>query len=208
MNLEKYKTIILDLDGVVLDSNTIKEDNIFEAVKTVFDAEIAQKFTAYFTSLNGVPRETKIFGYFEDKEKAQNILESYNQKNQASLLNVAFTEGFLDFFETIKNLPIKKYILSGGDEKEIKAILHHKKIDVYFDAILGGPNKKDENLKTVSFDYPVIYFGDSQIDYETAQKFNFDFVFMFQYTQMKDWRNYFSGKQILLTIKNFTEIQL
>ena len=48
--------LIFDVDGVIFDSNTLKEKNIKEASLSFVDETIAIDFVAYFTQLNGVPR--------------------------------------------------------------------------------------------------------------------------------------------------------
>jgi len=203
MSILDYRTFIFDLDGVVLDSNKIKEKNIFASVESVFDRKVASEFTSYFISLNGIPRETKIFNYFEDKEKAYMILKNYNQRNRSALLSAPITEGFIKFVNYIRPVAEYTYLLSGGDESEIKKIIEYKHLNHYFDAILGGPNHKDQNLQALPIVEPAIYFGDSQVDYETAIKFKIDFVFMYQYSQMKNWESYFVDKKIHSIIKNF-----
>ena len=76
--------LILDVDGVVFDSNTMKENNIKESTLKYVDENTTNDFVSYYTKYNGVPREIKINNYFEDKIIANNILEKYNELNKKS----------------------------------------------------------------------------------------------------------------------------
>ena len=64
--LEKRR-IYLDFDGVISDSNDTKASNISTAYFNVF-GEQNDEFVDFFTSNNGVPRESKLSQYFGDEE--------------------------------------------------------------------------------------------------------------------------------------------
>lgn len=182
--------LILDVDGVVFDSNRMKENNIREATLKYVDKNITNDFVSYYTKYNGVPREVKINKYFKNEIIANNILEKYNELNKNSLENVEFTKGA---FITLKELSNKYSLiaLSGGDENELIELFNIKKIDIFFDKIYGGPNTKSDNLKKVNLKHVFCFIGDSKIDFEVAKKFNIPFIFMKTYTQFNNWKYYF-----------------
>jgi phosphoglycolate phosphatase-like HAD superfamily hydrolase len=205
MDKLSFRTLILDVDGVILDSNFLKEENIFKAASDYVNSETAENFASYFTSLNGVPREKKIFSFFKDEILAQNILNKYNSLNVNTLQNVELTSGVIDFFEKVKG-KLRIIALSGGDEKEVKYILNHKKILSNFDLVLGGPLTKEENLDNYPVDKPALYIGDSKVDYEVATSIDATFIFMYGYTQFSDWKHFFENKDDVRSIKDFNEI--
>ena len=59
-SLRSFEHYIFDFDGVIFDTNSLKEKNIFKAV-SLFEPGSAQSFTKFFTQNNGIPREEKIF---------------------------------------------------------------------------------------------------------------------------------------------------
>jgi phosphoglycolate phosphatase-like HAD superfamily hydrolase len=196
-----FTTILLDFDGVISDSNSFKASNILEAASRFTSEETAIQFSDYFTTNNGIPRERKIFGYFEDPEQAQNILNAYNSLNK-NLHKAGLTSGLTEFLD--KNKASDLMVLSGGDTNEIKQYLKTYNIDQYFSSVMGGPMTKDEHMIKTGPLSNALFFGDTTYDYNIAMKFDLEFIFMYGYTSETDWE-----KKIPATIKrikNFTEI--
>ena len=57
----KYKKLLLDFDGVLIDSNTFKENAIKKATQIFKNKIETDKFCEYFTQNNGLSRKDKIF---------------------------------------------------------------------------------------------------------------------------------------------------
>jgi len=184
--LKKNKQIYLDFDGVICDSNFLKTQNIYTATLQILNANEAKRFTDYFTSMNGVPREKKTLEYFGNPIVVEQILAIYTQLNK-NLINANITDGLIDFL--IKHKENELIIISGGNKNEIITYLHKNKIINYFLKVLSGPKTKEENLKNFPIKYPALLIGDSYHDYEVATKFNLDFIFMYGATQEANWRN-------------------
>ena len=70
----KYRNIIFDFDGVVVDSNFIKSECIYLASLKYCNSDYHTDFVNFFTHNNGVPREIKISKYF-DIETSNKILK-------------------------------------------------------------------------------------------------------------------------------------
>ncbi len=203
-NLNSYKNIILDFDGVILDSNNIKKDAIYNCVQEYANKNKSIEFVNFFTQNNGLPREIKISTYFEDKI-AKKILLKYNKRLEIDLKNCVFTNGF-EYFLNLLN--IKPYILSGGDKEEIITFLKEKHLFQRFKNIMGSPLTKYENINNSNIKGKTLYIGDSKIDYEIAIHYNYDFIFMFRYTQFSNWSNFFKEKPNIKLIKDFEELNM
>lgn len=175
-----YKKIILDFDGVIADTNSIKKQNILSASLNFLSESEANSFATFFTRNNGIPREKKIFSYFSDHAIAKDILNSYNMLNE-NLINAKTIEGLEDFLIENNDIPIS--ILSGGARSEIESFLLRKSLRKYFAEIMCGPKTKEENLDLVDLIKPALFIGDSAHDYEVAQKFSLDFVFLYGTSQ-------------------------
>jgi phosphoglycolate phosphatase-like HAD superfamily hydrolase len=198
-----YQNVILDFDGVILDSNFVKEKAIRKVAKKFLNDVKSEEFVNFFISNNGLPREIKIKKYIDDSNLYNEFLKSYNEILSQKLNNAKLTTNAKKFFEMLHfyNLPI--YILSGGDEKEVISSLEYNKLLSSFQKVMGGPKTKYENMNDLHLNGKTLYIGDSKIDYEVAKKYSFDFVYMYQYTQFREWRKFFKHKNEVKIIKNF-----
>lgn len=203
INYSDYENIIFDFDGVVVDSNSIKKKCIYNASKEYCDKEYHEKFVAYFTKNNGIPREIKINNFFDGKE-ALVVLEDYNNYLKKQLKEVNLTNGFQSFINLLNFYQKKLFVLSGGTQSEVVNILRSKELDKEFIKVMGGPKTKEENLNETNLIGKTLFIGDSLKDYEVANKYGFDFIFMYSYTQFEDWKDFFKDKDILMSIKDFT----
>lgn len=199
-----YKSVFFDFDGVVADTNPLKHRNILASVSGHIDPLSAAEFASFFTANNGIPREKKVYSWF-DFRTGKAILQEYARRNCESFARVGTTPGFARFLERCRETGARTWVLSGGDAGEIVAILRRNKLD-RFDGILAGPVSKSENLERLTYPKPAVFFGDSRHDYEVALEFGLGFIFMSGYTQFKEWPEYFKTKRIIGTISSFTEL--
>jgi phosphoglycolate phosphatase-like HAD superfamily hydrolase len=202
--MDKIHTLILDVDGVILDSNHLKEQNIHQAAKPFGDPIEIAEFVRYFVDLNGVPREHKINKFFgRQPDVSRTILRRYNALNQATLLEVELTKGCQAFLLAQAHKQ-PTYALSGGKESEVKAVLNRKGLASYFKKIMGGPTTKSEHLERLPITRPAVFVGDSRHDAEVAKRFDLKFIFMHQYTQFQDWKSHFRGQPEVTIIPDLT----
>lgn len=185
--MEQYQHILLDFDGVVCDSNSIKSENILLAAKQYTDEDTARKFQTWFTKQTGIPRERKTNSFFKDENISGQILSAYERLNER-LINAEIMPGIKDFLSINKNIPF--IILSGGNKKEIESYLKKHDLLQFIELILCGPATKEENLKKYPLHGKTLFIGDSLYDFEVAQKFFFDFIFLYGYTQFKEWQSF------------------
>jgi phosphoglycolate phosphatase-like HAD superfamily hydrolase len=201
---ERYNSFIFDFDGVILDSNNIKKDAIRCSVKGVLSDEKILEFVEYFTQLNGIPREEK-FTKYVPKNEYSNVLNRYEVIINKELSNAKLIPGISKFLDAVSVNNRKMIILSGGTEMEVKKLIVEHKLNSYFSNIYGGPKNKQENLSMVNLERPVLYFGDSEVDYKIANENNFDFIFVYGATNLKDWGKKISSWNIVGSIENFED---
>jgi HAD superfamily hydrolase (TIGR01549 family) len=194
-----YNTVIFDCDGVLLNSNLIKSDAFYEAVLP-YGKSYAEVFLKYHIENGGISRDKK-FEYFlekiiqlnNSKQHQSDLLEKYSSLVINELINADVTSGLNSLRQ--KYIHTKWFVISGGNEEEIKYVFEKKKIAKYFDGgIFGSPKSKDkifkELIKSNQIKNPAIYLGDSRYDHQVASKYLLDFMFVYGWTEFDDWKNY------------------
>ncbi len=207
-----YKTILLDCDGVILDSNNIKTE-AFEETLSAYPKEKVDEFIRYHQAHGGVSRFEK-YKYFlnnivndYNETTYQNLLQEFSNICRQKLLTAKFTKGMEDFLK--KNYQkMNLWVVSGGMETELNEIFEKRGLRVYFKGILGSPTTKIGNIKKIIMDNPslgpTLFIGDSSTDYEAARAFDLDFLFIYGYTELQNWENYCS-KNTIRFIENMTQ---
>lgn len=198
--MNKTKKIFIDFDGVICDTNRLKENNIKEAYKYVF-GHYNDDFVHFFTSNNGLPREMKLSKYFNAPNLEKKILTKYYSLNK-NLLSAKLNDGFLDYLKI--NTKSDIFVLSGGDYTEITSFLKKNKILHLFNDVLTGPETKSENLSKFHVNSEDLFIGDSKHDYFVAKEYSLNFIFMSEYSQESPPYS-FLDKSVVI-IKNFVTL--
>jgi phosphoglycolate phosphatase-like HAD superfamily hydrolase len=103
-----------------------------------------------------------------------------------------------------------KYVISGGMEAELHEVFKARNLLDSFHGVYGSPRNKHEIMYHLDqrgeLSRPIVFVGDSQFDYETASRFDCDFIFMYGMTEFKDWEEFFSDKKVALIVRDFSEL--
>ena len=178
-----YTNVFIDCDGVILDSNHIKEANIGKVLKNHLpEIELAECLT-YFNENPGIPREIKLSKFITSESMLNKILQEYNNLNLNSLKNAKLVDGVIDFLTVMRLNKKRIFMVSGGERDELLSVFTYKSLINYFDIIMGGPKSKIENIKLLEYYGESIFFGDSSYDLDVAIHFEMDFVFVSGYTK-------------------------
>ncbi len=189
-----YSTIILDCDGVVLNSNKIKT-NAFRSVTLPF-GEVASSTLVDFHVRNGGMSRYAKFEYFvdfilpthapgvvvEDKRKfLSSLLSKFANEVKAGLSKCETAQNLMELRQSTMNT--RWLIVSGGDQAELREVFEQRNIAHYFDGgIYGSPKDKysivRDLLKSKQIQNPSLFLGDSRLDHEVAKSFGFDFIFI------------------------------
>ena len=202
---KNINSLIFDCDGVILNSNDIKS-NAFKKIALNFGKKKSDEFLKYHLENVGLSRYKK-FEYFFHKilnkdysnDDMKNILNEFSNYVFTKLCNSEVTSG-LDFLKR-KTFDKKWFIVTGGDEVEVKRVFKFKKINYLFDNnIYGSPPSKSEIFNKLfssnKLKNPSIYFGDSINDYEVANMYNLDFIFVSKWTKLDNWKKFCESKNI------------
>jgi len=210
IDLKKYNQVIFDCDGVILDSNGIKSEAFAKSLIGESDF-LVDKFINYHKDNGGISRFVKFEHYFkvlknqESYQKELNeALKRYSKLSYDGLLNCEEIPGVRNVLESLLAYNIDCFVVSGGEQDEVKSVLDKRKISNFFKAIYGSPITKIEHLESIGLD-KALYFGDSWSDYIAAREFNIDFIYIYGSSEWNEGLNFCKKNQIP-TFKNFNDI--
>jgi len=207
IDLKKYNTIIFDCDGVILNSNFQKIEAYRNTAITYGASKIqAEELVSYHVSLTGISRNVK-FKHFLKEIMGEDVTDS-SMKKLVDNLNVEVINLLKDCevasgIERLKSKTKESVwmVASGGDQEELRFLFKEKNIASFFEGgIYGSPSSKyqivEEKLKDKNF-LPTLFLGDSLYDIQTAQKYNLDFIFVYGWTDLKDWKKICNEKSLI-----------
>jgi phosphoglycolate phosphatase-like HAD superfamily hydrolase len=216
IDITKYKTIVFDCDGVVLDSNVVKTEAYFRTAKNLGATDIqAKALVDYHVSLGGVSRYHKFDYYLREiliqpvtDVAIQALLDEFSKELEVGLMQCNLAKGLFDFRTVTPNA--NWMILSGGDQQEIRTLFAKRKIDQMFDGgLFGSPDNKDEvlarEISNANIHFPALFLGDSKYDFEAAERAGLDFIFLSDWTEVPDWQEFCAAKKITI-LRNIAQL--
>jgi len=200
-NIQSYKTIVFDCDGVVLNSNKTKVNAYFTVAKKMGGTdEQAQALVEHHVTKGSFPRNGKIEYYLKNIKKQeitpeimQAYMQAFDEILDETLMECEVADGLLTLKE---NTPQARWmLLSGGDQEELRRIFPRRNLSHLFEAgIFGGPDQKEDVLarekNNGNIVFPALFVGDSKYDHQAATGAGLDFVFLSDWTEVKDWQSY------------------
>jgi HAD superfamily hydrolase (TIGR01549 family) len=199
------KFLLLDCDGVILNSNEIKNQAFYECALQ-FGSAVAGEFYVHCKENSGISRELK-FTYLREiilqKGAAdKQLLDNFSVAQLCADFG-AMTESKLVESEICPDLGKFRSrsnaqwgIVSGGSQNEIKRVFDKREISSFFDlGIHGNPRDKYEIISELTNTGNVdpsqcTFVGDAEYDYMVAKKFNMDFVFISGWSGFTKWRDF------------------
>ncbi len=182
----KWKNIIFDFDGVLVDSNEIRYKG-FEKLFEGYPQNQVEKLVEYSRENGGISRYKKILLFFEEirgetisEENILKFAQRYSSIVAQQVEKSKAIKGSVEFLENNSESYIYS-IVSGSDQDELQKICNKRGISQYFCEILGSPVEKTKNLRGLvkSKNWKVtecLYIGDSINDYDAALANNIDFL--------------------------------
>lgn len=217
--VQHYHTIVFDCDGVLLNSNIIKTKAFYHCVLPYGEAA-AQAFLDYHVKNGGISRYKK-FEYFMDKivpSLAENmvnpdieqLLSEYAKRVKKELLQCEIAESLHTLRQ--KTQYTNWLVVSGSDQQELREIFAMRGLTELFDGgVFGSPETKDEilvrEIQNGNIQQSALFLGDSRYDHEAACNAGLDFIFVYGWSEMKNWKNWTKRKGIK-SVKYIQEISM
>lgn len=214
-DVSSYQTVVFDCDGVVLNSNKIKTQAFYEATKH-FGHEYAKALVDYHVTNGGVSRYAKAKYFITtilqkpfDEKVYQDILNRFALAVKEGLLKCDIAEGLAELKQITGSA--NWLIVSGGDQAELREIFALRDLAQYFEGgIFGSPDNKDiilsREIENGNVSSKALFIGDSKYDFVAAKNAALDFVFMTEWTEVKEYKQWCENNEIhsLSNLKSLT----
>jgi phosphoglycolate phosphatase-like HAD superfamily hydrolase len=217
----RYSKFIFDCDGVILNSNDIKTSSLSKILNN-YNSALVDRFYNTFDSKFGHSRHQKLSFFcsnilqlkgYEYENTLSELLNTYSELIISQLLNCEISEVFTEDFKS--NLdPHATFVVTAGDEYETKYIFKKRNLEKFFtnENILGSPKTKYQNIDLlISEDKilpkdKVLFIGDSSSDFEVASHFNFDFLFVSDWSENPEWEPHNQNNSPFNRIKSLSDL--
>lgn len=216
LNLQDYKTIVFDCDGVVLNSNKTKVNAYFAVAKRMGGTdEEAQALVTHHVQKGSFPRNGKIEFYLKNIKKQSitpELMQAYMHAFDEILDETLMECEVAPALQALKNATpgARWMLLSGGDQAELRRIFPRRNLAHLFEAgIFGGPDQKETVLAREkangNIQMPALFLGDSKYDHQASTDAGLDFIFLSGWTEVRDWQSYCADHQIV-ALNNLGEL--
>ncbi len=179
------KAIVLDFDGVILESNRIKAET-FPRLFHQFPQH-AEAMIKLHQDHGGMPRQKKlriiceeILGQPVDDEEIQRLSRELGRLVDDAIIACPFTPGALEFLQTYSaKCPL--FIATGTPEDEMQPLVERRGLASYLAGVYGSPRDKAAILRDVMDENgwrpeEMVFVGDSIDDYNGAQAVGVPFI--------------------------------
>lgn len=180
------RAIILDFDGVVVESNNIKRQAFSEMFKKYTDQY--EQIIRYTNTHNHVNRHDKFKYIVEEilhqeftKKRSDEMASQFSTLTRDKIIQCPFVEGAYEFIKYFSSAQYPLYIASATPFDELKIILNARKLYNYFNVVYGAPMPKKEMFRDVIqreaiLPKELLFIGDSIEDYKVAEESGISFI--------------------------------
>lgn len=180
------KYIFWDFDGVIIDSEKIRNEGFVEVLREFPQRQI-NELLKYHKENGGLSRYVKFRYFFESIRKESITEKEVNELSRdfSIIMRDKLANKTLLIEETIEFIRIHKksytmYIVSGSDKNELNELCGKLNISQHFSKIEGSPTPKIDLVHNILIENKIkpkdcVLIGDSINDYDAANTNNIDF---------------------------------
>jgi phosphoglycolate phosphatase len=176
-----FRTIILDFDGVIIDSVALKMELFVRCYEGEASDEQNAAIRDYQSRNGGVGRGDK-FEYFErvvfgrepDPEAVIRLSQRYGELLESQIRGCSLLPGATEFLDRRMNEGMSLYLVSGTLHSDLCRILDERDLTRYFVKAIGSPTRKLDAFRSVLEEGGVdpestLAIGDSITELEAAE---------------------------------------
>ena len=181
----RIEAIVLDFDGVILESNHVKA----ETFRRLFSQypQHAEAIVNLHRDHGGMPRQEKLRIICEDiislpidEDSIRRLSKEFGRLADDAMMTCPFTPGALEFLQTYSVLcPL--FIATGTPEDEMHPLIERRGLGELFAGVYGSPRDKAAILRDLMAEKgwrpsEMVFVGDSIDDYKGAHATGVPFV--------------------------------
>ena len=179
------RAIILDVDGVLIESAEIKT-RAFELLFADYPDKVGE-IVNYHEENAGLSRYIKFRHFYEkilgqelSSQKEAELGERFSRIVLEQVLKAPFVPGAIDFLSRNKD-HYYFFIASGTPDEELQKITAHRQLNHFFREIHGTPRQKDAIIEDILDRYSFkrkecVFVGDAESDRIAAEKAGVFFI--------------------------------
>jgi len=182
MRPSDFEVILWDFDGVIIDSNSVREFGFREVLKE-FDSEQVEQLIDFHNANGGWSRYVK-FRYFYEEILKRQISESQVQELANSFSSIMvdrlpnpelLIQETVRFIQEMNSQGKEMHIVSGSDGNELRSLCEQLELSKYFLSINGSPTPKSALVKEIITGGKIskskyCLIGDAVNDYDAANQ--------------------------------------
>ncbi len=209
--VQEVKGIVLDFDGVILESNHVKA----ESFRLLFSKhpQHGDRIVQLHRDHGGMPRFQKlriicrdIIGDPVDDAGIAELSREFGKLAEKRLLSCPYTPGALEFLKAY-SAGWDLFIASGTPEDEMQDLTARLGISGFFKGVYGSPRDKGEILRDVLAvnrwePRQLVFVGDSADDFKGAEETSVPFIARVGSGQ----RNSFDEKKVALMVSDLGDL--
>ncbi len=182
----RYRSIIYDFDGVILDTVAAKVDAFAQVYRDEDPSRISE-IRAYAEANGGMSRYEK-FRYFESalfgrplsEGRLEELCAQYRTAVETAVASARFIDGALETIVGLHGI-VSQHVVSAAPEDELRSALTERGLLGRFKSIGGAPrSKRAEFRRILSEDGveagAVLAIGDSLMEYHAAVELGMPFL--------------------------------
>jgi phosphoglycolate phosphatase-like HAD superfamily hydrolase len=179
---KKFQAVIFDCDGVLLDSNSIKEDAFASIAEKFYGPSSVEAMRTFHRKFGGLSRFKK-FSYLDGKFERlfrvshREMSDEFDRISNEKLMSCRMSEGLIELLATLKAGGLMLLVISGTPEDQLKQLLEARRLNEFFTRICGSPRSKSDHIRGLMEDGLLkgadnfVFVGDSEVDMNAAREF-------------------------------------
>lgn len=186
-NMTHLKAIAFDFDGVILDSVQLKADLFVDCYGGCLDENQKSAILTYQAQHGGIGRvekfryfERTVFGRAPDEAAVARLANQYSTLLMARIGSCAELPGARAFLERV-HARLALHLVSGTAHHDLVAITAQRRLDHYFDTVVGSPTAKTDAFARIVRSGrwrpdQVLAIGDSMTELHAAEQIGMPFI--------------------------------